>query len=124
MPFFLALLTMILPAGGKIAITATGTTLESSIDSRFGRAAWYMIYDPANGGWEPVGNSAPAAGGAGRDAAERLTRKGVKIVITGQCGAKAMGALRSAGIKVYRAAGCSVAKSLEDYKAGRLKRIN
>jgi predicted Fe-Mo cluster-binding NifX family protein len=123
MPFFLVLLMVLPLEGGKIAVAATGSTPDSAVDSRFGRAGWYMIYDPEDGGWEPLVNSTRAAGGAGRDAAEALSKKGVKIVITGKCGPKAMGALRSAGIRVFRASGCTVGAALEDYKAGRLKQI-
>ena len=45
------------------------------------------------------------------------------VVITGQCGPKALGALRSAGIKAYRASDCTVAEALRDFQAGRLKPI-
>jgi predicted Fe-Mo cluster-binding NifX family protein len=123
MPFIIALLMTMSFSSGKIAITATGSTPESAIDGRFGRAGWYMIYDPADGSWESVDNSSPAAGGAGRDAAEALIDKGIKIVITGQCGPKAMTVLRSTGIKVFHASSCTVGKALEDYEAGRLKQI-
>jgi len=123
MPIIVALLMTIPFSGGKIVITATGSNTDSTVASRFGRAGWYMIYDPADGRWESVDNSAPAAGSAGRNAAEALREKGAKTVITGQCGPKALVILRSAGIKVFHASGCTVAKALEDYEAGRLKQI-
>lgn len=34
---------------GKILITSTGETLSSTFDKRFGRAAWFCIFNRENG---------------------------------------------------------------------------
>ena len=122
MSILLSLFLVFSSADGKIAITAAGSNPESNVDLRFGHPAFYMIYDPADGSWQAMEGS-DMASGAGREAAAALKEKGVKVVITGQCGHNALGALRSAGIEIYHAADCTVAKALRDFQAGRLKPI-
>jgi hypothetical protein len=58
----------------KIAISASGPTLESPVDPRFGRAACFIIYDSANGQFEAHDNkqNLNAVQGAGIQAAEIL----------------------------------------------------
>ena len=51
----------------KIAITATGKTLDSQVDPRFGRAAWFIVADSDSMEFEAIANdNVNAAGGAGR----------------------------------------------------------
>jgi len=120
-----AVLLVFALANPRIAVTATGPKPESEVESRFARAPWFMIYDPGTRAWQPVDNSQASRrpGGAGREAAETLARRGVKIVITGQCGPNALRALASAGIKVFQASDCTVAEALRDYQAGKLREI-
>jgi len=115
----------LLLAEPRIAVTSTGPRPESEVEARFGRAPWHLIYDPASGSWEAVDNTeaARAPGGAGTQAAEMLARRGVKVVITGQCGPTALRALSSAGIRVFQGAGRTVEKALRDYQAGRLAEV-
>ena len=123
MYLLLSILMLFSGADAKVAVTAVGSNPDSQVDARFGRAAWYLIYDPAAGTWEAINHSENLPSGAGPDAVAELKARGVKVVITGQCGPNALGALQSAGIKVYRASDCTVAEALRDYEGGRLKPI-
>jgi predicted Fe-Mo cluster-binding NifX family protein len=125
MSLAIALLLSLLLPDAKIAVTSTGPKPESEAEARFGRARWYLIYDPAGRSWEAVDNSqaAQAPGGAGTQAADMLARRGVTVVITGECGPKALRVLSSAGIKLFQAAGRTVTKALRDYEAGRLAEL-
>ena len=72
----------------KIGISATGKTLDSEVDLRFGRCRYFIISDTETNEFEAIDNSsATAAGGAGISAAQILSNKGVKAVLTGNCGA-------------------------------------
>jgi predicted Fe-Mo cluster-binding NifX family protein len=119
------LLALIMAVAAKIAITSAGPNPESNVEPQFGRAPWFMIYDPGTSGWQAVDNSntARAPGGAGREAAEALARRGVRIVITGQCGPNALRALSSAGIRIFQGSDRTVAAALRDYEAGKLREL-
>lgn len=125
MYFLLALILAAAAANPKIAITSTGPNPESSVEPQFARTPWFMIYDPGTHGWQAVDNSdtARAPGGAGRQAAEALARRGVKTVITGQCGPNALRALSSAGIRIFQASDRTVAAALREYEAGKLREL-
>jgi len=74
----------------KTVITSTGNTSESAFDKRFGRAAWFCLYDDALRQVEFYENEyVNAAGGAGTKVAEKMVELGVKKVISGDFGPKA-----------------------------------
>ena len=106
----------------KIAVTAQGRDLASSVDPNFGRAGRFLVVDTETGAFEAVDNtqSANAAQGAGIQSAQNLSRLGVAAVLTGNCGPNAFRALSAAGIKVYTGISGTVAQAVEDFKAGRL----
>jgi predicted Fe-Mo cluster-binding NifX family protein len=74
----------------KIVVTASGETPDSKVDMRFGRAAYFMLFDEA-AKEHAVKNDCKlnAAQGAGIQAAERVAELGAKILISGHCGPKA-----------------------------------
>jgi len=66
----------------KIAISATGPTLDAEVDSRFGRCQYFIIADTETEEFEALDNSsATAAGGAGISAAQMIVGKGVEAVL-------------------------------------------
>jgi len=74
----------------KIAITSEESNLQSKLDLRFGRAAWFCIYDTETQKTEfLINENINANGGAGTKAAEKMAELGVKQVITGDFGPKA-----------------------------------
>ena len=74
----------------KMAITSTGNNLESRFDLRFGRTAWFCIYDKESETIQFVENeNKDSMGGAGTKTAEMVAELGVKQVISGDFGPKA-----------------------------------
>ena len=105
----------------KICITASGNTLDASIDPRFGRAAYLTIVDSESMAFEIIPNAAAGAmGGAGIQAAQTLTKKGVDVLITGNVGPNAFQALSAASIKIVTGASGTVREVVEKYKRGEL----
>lgn len=106
----------------KIAISATGTTLDSEVDPRFGRCQYFIIADSETLQFEAVENtSAVASGGAGISAAQMVASKGVKAVLTGNCGPNAYQVLSSAGIEVVTSVSGKVKDAIEAYKQGKYR---
>ena len=83
-----------------IAITAKDRTLQSEIDPRFGRAAWFMIANSLSGEVYAHENTegVNAANGAGTSAAQLMAEYKVDIIYTGTVGPKAAEVLKKAGI--------------------------
>ena len=105
----------------KIAISATGPTLDAEVDPRFGRCQYFIIADPATMEFEAINNtSAAAAGGAGISAAQMIVKKGVEAVLTGNCGPNAYQVLSPAGIKVITGISGKIKDVINDYRAGKL----
>lgn len=106
----------------KILVTSTGETLDSSLDSRFGRAAKFILFDTASGRYESIDNAqgVNAFQGAGIQAAETVARLGPQCVITGHCGPKAFRVLSAAGILIFTTDAANVAEALEKFRFGRL----
>ena len=106
----------------KIAFTTSGDNLDSALDSRFGRAAKFLIYDLDANTFAVIDNlqNLNAAQGAGIQAAETVARSGAKGLVTGHCGPKAFRVLSAAGIRVFHSDASTVTAALEQYRAGRL----
>lgn len=106
----------------KIAFSTSGNTLDAPLDTRFGRAERFLIYDLDSESFEMVDNqqNLNASQGAGIQSAETVARKGAKALITGHCGPKAYRVLQAAGIKIYTSAVATVNDALEQYRSGKL----
>ena len=109
----------------KIAITSQGDNLEASVDTRFGRCAYFIIVDPETEAFEAVSNPAiDAMGGAGPQAAQTIADKGAEAVITGNVGPNAFQTLRAASVKIYQVASGTVKETLAKYKSGELQELS
>ncbi|MFA4838529.1 MAG: NifB/NifX family molybdenum-iron cluster-binding protein [Candidatus Neomarinimicrobiota bacterium] len=106
----------------KIAFTTSGNNLNAPIDSRFGRAPKFLVYDLDSESFEVVDNqqNLNAAQGAGIQSAETVARLGAKALVSGHCGPKAFRVLTAAGIKIYTTDAVTVAEALGQYLAGKL----
>ena len=111
----------------KIAITTTSPGIESALDPRFGRGAYFVIVDAETGEWQAHPNPAiDASGGAGVQAAQFITGHGAQVAISGDFGPNAYNTLTAAGIRMFLApAGESPAASqlLARYQRGELKEV-
>ncbi len=107
----------------KIAISAQGPDLNSPVDPRFGRAAYFIIYDTDSRGFEVLRNveNAGATQGAGIQAAQLVARQGVALVVSGHMGPKAFEALRVAGVKMVTRDGGTVAEAIEFIQSGKFE---
>lgn len=109
----------------KICVSASNEQLESWIDPRFGRCAYFIIVDSDTMNFEAFPNpSISAAHGAGISAAQMVANKDVKTVITGNIGPNAYQALSSTGIKIFTGVTGTVKEAIEKYKSGELKEAN
>jgi predicted Fe-Mo cluster-binding NifX family protein len=105
----------------KIVVTATDPSLDGAVDPRFGRCPYFVIVETDDLAFEAMENpNVMLGGGAGIQSAQFMNEKGVRFVLTGNCGPNAYRTLSAAGIEVI--VGCSglVRDVVEQFKAGRL----
>ena len=107
----------------KIAVSSTGKDLDSNVDPRFGRAAFFLIVDPQSMDFEVVENvqhhNLPQ--GAGIQAAQTVAAERVDTVITGNCGPKAFRMLQAAGVQIVTGAKGRIAEIIHQYRQGELE---
>jgi predicted Fe-Mo cluster-binding NifX family protein len=106
----------------KIAVTSTGTDIDSEVDPRFGRAAYIIIVDSETFEFEVVDNkeNVNALKGAGIQAARMVSDKGADVLLTGFCGPNAFKAMNAARIKVANDAKGTVREAVQAYLDGKL----
>ncbi len=106
----------------KIALSAEGNHLNAAVDHRFGRCAYFIIYDSETGEYEAVENpAAQARGGAGTQSAQLMAEKEVEVLLTGAVGPNAERGLSALGVRVVtNVEGNSVRDAIENFlKANR-----
>lgn len=108
----------------KLAVCSAGDTLDSPLDTRFGRCACFVIVDNETFEATAVPNpGAMSAQGAGIQAAQVISSLGVSAVIAGNLGPNAHQAISAAGIKVYACAGETVRNAVNLFNSGALEEI-
>ena len=105
-----------------IAITALENSLQSEIDPRFGRAAYYMIVNTETDEITVHNNSdgINASNGAGTGAVQTLSEYGVEALYTGRVGPKAAEVLNQAKIPYYENITGTVQSVLDQLKGGKV----
>lgn len=105
----------------KVAVTSVGKTVDSQVDPRFGRAAYFVVVDTESMGFEAIENgNVEASGGAGINAAKIVIDAGAQAVLTGNCGPNAERTLRAGNVKLYTGLDGTVGQAVERFKAGEL----
>lgn len=106
-----------------IAISSEGTELESRVDSRFGRAKYFIIYDTETGKFSVLNNTQniQAAQGAGIQAAQHVAEQNVTLVVSGNLGPKAYSTLNAAGIKTAHWSNGTVMEAVKLAMEGKLQ---
>jgi len=106
----------------KIAVTATGITIDSPMDPRFGRARYILLVDPGSMAVEVMDNekNVQSFKGAGIQAASAVADMGAEVLLTGYCGPNAFRTLGAAGIKVVQDAGGTVREAVQKFMEGSL----
>jgi predicted Fe-Mo cluster-binding NifX family protein len=108
----------------KVAVSSRGNDLDSQIDSRFGRCAFFLIVERDDMHLQPFDNENIAlGGGAGIQSAEFVASTGAKAVITGHCGPNAVHTLSAAGIELFVGQEGTVREAVEKYKRGELRSV-
>jgi len=106
----------------KVAVSSSGTSLDSSVDSRFGRCPYYIIYDTDTDKFEYVSNeSRQAMSGAGIQASQFLVNKKVEAVISGNIGPNSYRVLPKKIIVVIGSVAGTVKDAIERFKKNELK---
>jgi predicted Fe-Mo cluster-binding NifX family protein len=107
----------------KILLSAATPGLDSAVDPRFGRAAYYIIVDTDTLEWQAHPNpAAGASGGAGTQAAQFAAGQGVQAAISGDFGPNAYNALAAAGIAMHLlGASRTVDQAVKQFKSGQLE---
>ena len=102
----------------KIAITSEGSSLDSKVDPRFGRAKYFAIIETDDDSVQFVENkqNLNAPSGAGIQSAQNIAETNAKVLITGNCGPKAFKTLIAANIKIVIKAEGTVKEMLEKFK--------
>lgn len=101
----------------KICITSSGDNLESQMDPRFGRCAYFIIWDDIDDNFEAIANPNVNAGsGAGIQSAQLVVSKNVSMVITGEVGPKAEQVLKAAKLQIVTCEGGKVKDILANHK--------
>jgi predicted Fe-Mo cluster-binding NifX family protein len=109
----------------KVAITSQGDNLDAPVDLRFGRCLYFVIVDLESKKIEVIPNPASGAtGGAGPQAAQIISDKGVEAVLTGNVGPNAFQTLKAANVKIYKGAFGTVQETLTKYEIGELEELS
>jgi len=109
----------------KIILTTVSPNLDSEIDPRFGRGAYFLVVDCDTLVWEAHPNpGVDSAGGAGSLAAQFVANQKAAAAISGDFGPNAYNALRSADVEMYLFGTSRTAReTVERFNAGLLERV-
>jgi len=108
----------------KLIFTAQGTDWDSPLDPRFGRTAYFFVYDEESEEIVTYDNTAieNEAHGAGPKTAQKLAEFGAQVLITGNGpGGNAATVLQTMGLEIYVGAGeMTIRQAYEAWQRGSL----
>lgn len=109
----------------KIALTTSGNDMSAALDSRFGRAARFLMYDTDSDSFTVIDNAQNlnAPQGAGIQSVCLVLDAGAEAVITGHCGPKAFQVLKQAGIAIYQTSAPTVQAALDLFKKNEMQEL-
>ena len=108
----------------KIAFSCTGERISDSLDPRFGRCSYFIIYDEKSGDSKAVENRGQhSGGGAGIAAAQQVIDEKVNVVITRNMGPNAFDLMKESGIKVYKGKQTSCQENFSLFEKSELNEI-
>ncbi len=106
-----------------IGITISEKNENSTVDPRFGRTPYFLIYNDETGEKKIIDNAQNlnAPQGAGIQAAQNILKENIEVLLTGNVGPKAFQLLNGAGVKIFTgAANLTVDDAIKAYKDGKL----
>ncbi len=108
----------------KVAVSSVGQMIDSPMDPRFGRTAYFLIVDSETMQFSVIDNIArSASGGAGIAAAQAVIDAKSDAVITGQLGPNALNVLSDAGLELYQGIASTVFDNMVRLNQNKLVRI-
>ena len=92
--------------------------IDSEVDSRFARAGYFMVYDLDANEILSVEENRHKSGahGVGIAVGNQLIQSGCQLAIGAQPGPKAESILKLGKIEFYKAADCTVAEAIKNYR--------
>jgi len=110
----------------KLAVPVTEKLLDASIDQRFGRAPFFLIYDTANLEHHFVDNTQnlESSQGAGIQSAQHIVNAGAQALLTPHCGPKAFKVLQTAKVDVYTCNLETAKQAIGAYRDGLLSKTD
>jgi len=106
--------------GEIIALPATGKDMNAAVDPRFARAPFFLVHNQADGVSQWWENDFTGAHGAGPAAVQKLSQAGITTLIIHNLGQNALQAMKTAGMRAFKAGPGGVADNLGRYQAGEL----
>lgn len=109
----------------RIAIPVDSKSMDGRINSHFGRAGYFLIYNIEEDQANFIDNGAASSqGGAGVKASQIIVDEGVQALITPQCGVNAAEVFKAANIKLYKSEGNSIRDNIDLFKEGKLSLLD
>ena len=108
----------------KIAVPAKSADFNAPLDERFGRCAFFVLYDTATRTHQIFPN--PAAGeahGAGPKALQAILAAGAAVLIAARVGENAERALQGAGLSVVLTDAETVREAVEAFLKDHLENV-
>ncbi len=109
----------------KVAISSSGTTLESIIEARFGKCPYFIIYDTDSNIFSYIENKErQETEGGGIKVAQMISDVEVDSVITVNIGPNAYGVLSTDLIEVYSGVTGTVKNAINRFKNDELEPVS
>jgi len=104
----------------KIAVPASGRTLDARVENKMGAAPYVLIIDPNDMSFEILARSPHSLGsGAGIETVSRALDKGATVILVGYMSPTVSSPLEKAGITVVISVGGSVHDAVLSYMRGK-----
>jgi predicted Fe-Mo cluster-binding NifX family protein len=107
----------------KVMLATKGPNMDSEIDDRFARAAYFLIYDDETKHLDVIENIVDVSHGAGPKAVQIAIDNACCCLMSAIPGENAIKAIKAAGIEVYEAVGLSASVAIDKLKANQLKKL-
>jgi len=109
----------------KICITSKEASLESELDPKFGRCAYFIFVETNKLGFEAFSNTnADESQGAGIQSVQFISEHGPDVILTGNIGPNVYDTLSAAGIKIITGVSGIVKDAINKYENGELKSVD
>ncbi len=110
------------PAGGLVALAASGPGLNAPMASQFGTAPYFVLIDPVRQSFRVEPNPNAGVPGTGVQTGQLMANLGVSGVLAGGFGPQALSTLSSLGIAAYPGLTGGVQEAFDAFAAGRLQK--